>query len=159
MTTEKKRTIAISNELIHSNLNGTPAQNKLILQVMGNVRKDDEGFEVLEFDLRNELNSNNSKEMDKFAANLRSKQFKLSSGEKTTWLPLFGSISMMEGSNIMQARLSEEVKPFLLGLKSHFTQYREADALQTIEGTYSYKLFQVLSCESMGGQRTEWRCQ
>ena len=61
-----------------------------------------------------------------------------------------------KGTSIVQARLSEEVKPYLLGMKSHFTQYQEGEAMKTIDGTYSYKLFQLLSCKSMGGTRTEW---
>ena len=156
MEEQKKRTIAVSNDFIHSNLTGTPAQSKLTLDLIGAIRKDDEDFEILEFDLRNELNSNSSTEIDKFVQKLRSKQFKLKQDDDDLWIPLFGLIKRRSKTNILQARLSEEVKPFLLGLRTHFTQYKESDALQTISGTYSFKLFQLLSCESMGGRRTEW---
>ena len=155
---EKKdnRVITISNDMMTSSLVGTPAQNKLMLKVMAEVRKDDEGFEIIEFDLRNMLNSHNRREIEKFVLDLGAKRFKLDKGDSDHYVPLFGLMKVDKGSSIVQARLSEEVKPYLLGLKSHFTQYQEIEAMKTIDGTYSYKLFQLLSCKSMGGTRTEW---
>ena len=138
-----------------SNLTGTPAQNKLIIKLLSEVKKDDEGFDVLEFNLREELNTNSIEKMYEFTKTLRAKEFKLEDEKDAYLYPLFGLMKISKETGMLQARLSEDVRPLLLGLKHQFTKFKKNEALQ-VSGTYAFKLFQMLKAVGMNGGIQEW---
>ena len=152
------RTLAMSNDVILSNLTGTPAQNSLLIQLFAEIRMNDEGFEYLEFDLTKELKTNSLQEVNTFVARLRSMEFKLKmSDTKDMHIPVFGQIIHDKGKRTMEAVLSESFKPLLLGLERNFTQIKESHAIAMNTGTYEYKLFTILKAKSLNGRNKSWK--
>ena len=159
MGKEKKEMIVTRNDFIESNLTGTPAQNRILIELLSNIKIDDDGFEILEFELKNHVDASNSKEVANFIKNLKLKSFVRDNDEKKEEFMIFSKFTTLKDTRILQAQLSENIRPMLLELEKNFTKYFRSDAEQTIGGTYNYKLFQLLKKNSYNGNECEWICE
>jgi len=138
-----------SNDLIISRYNLSLAEQRLILQVISMIDKDDEDFKDYYVSISGYLNlignnSNNYYQIKKFVEELLKKplHIPLQNGNFLicNW---FSSIVYLSEKGTLVCRFDPHLKPYLLQLKNHFTSYRLENILK-LKSKYSIRLYEVL---------------
>ena len=137
------------NDLIISRYNLSLAEQRLILQVVSMINKDDEDFKDYYVSISDYLdlvgsNSNNYYQVKKFTEELLKKplHIPLQSGNflACNW---FSSIVYLSEKGVIVCRFDPHLKPYLLQLKNRFTAYRLENVLK-LKSKYSIRLYEVL---------------
>jgi hypothetical protein len=154
-TDNKQLIIRKSNELIEARYKLTLAEQRLVLLVASEISPDDMDFKqykisVADFAKMFELESCNSlyEKVQNAANSLVGKTLQLSTDdticEMTTWLSY---VKYVKGSGLIHLEFHRSLKPYLLQLKSHYTQY---DMNQVIDFTsqYSIRFYELLKMDA-----------
>jgi len=137
------------NDLIISRYNLSLAEQRLILQVVSMIDKDDEDFKDYYVSISDYLdlvgsNSNNYYQVKKFTEELLKKplHIPLQDGNflACNW---FSSIVYLSEKGAIVCRFDPHLKPYLLQLKNRFTAYRLENVLK-LKSKYSIRLYEVL---------------
>lgn len=145
-----------SNELIEARYKLTIGEQRLILLLATQIRKDDEDFKdyeirVDDFARMFDLGTSSSlyEKVEQAADSLLGKIITLKSNEeteKTTWLSY---IKYIHGSGKVRLRFDKSLKPYLLQLNKSihgFTQYHLKTVIN-FKSSYSIRLYELLKME------------
>lgn len=149
-------TVRKSNELIEARYKLTIGEQRLILLLATQIRKDDEDFKdyeirVDDFARMFDLGTSSSlyEKVEQAADSLLGKVITLKSDEeteKTTWLSY---IKYINGSGKVRLRFDKSLKPYLLQLNKSmhgFTQYNLKTVIN-FKSSYSIRLYELLKME------------
>jgi plasmid replication initiation protein len=137
------------NDLIISRYNLSLAEQRLILQVVSMINKDDEDFKDYYVSISDYLdlvgsNSNNYYQVKKFTEELLKKplHIPLQDGNflACNW---FSSIVYLSEKGVIVCRFDPHLKPYLLQLKNRFTAYRLENVLK-LKNKYLIRLYEIL---------------
>ena len=137
------------NDLIISRYNLSLAEQRLILQVVSMIDKDDEDFKDYYVSISDyldlvESNSNNYYQVKKFTEELLKKPLHIPlQGGNFLACNWFSSIVYLSEKGVIVCRFDPHLKPYLLQLKNRFTAYRLENVLK-LKSKYSIRLYEVL---------------
>lgn len=150
---DKQLVIKKSNDLIEARYRLTLGEQRLILLLASQIRKDDEDFKDYEVRVEDfahwfSLGASSSiyEKVEQIADNLIGKVVTLKSDhevEKTTWISY---IKYVRGSGVVKLRFDKSLKPYLLQLKANFTQYN-LSCVVNFKSSYSIRLYELLKME------------
>lgn len=149
----RNKTVTKANELIQkSRFSLSLQQQKIVLYLISQISPYDEEFKLYEFSIQefcricgiNETSGGNYQILKSAIKEIRDKSIwvRLSDDRETTlaWIekPYFDP-----GSGIIQIRLDEDMKPFLLQLKQNFTSYELFWTLH-FKSKYTIRLYELV---------------
>ena len=148
------------NEFINFRHTLTMQEARVFLSVVAQVEKEDEEFKIYKIDIQQFVEQTGLKkkniysEIKRVSSDLRKKEFR-KEREDGSFL-ICGYVSSAEyksGEGFVELTFDPKLKPYLLGLKTKFTQYdiRNILALRSI---FSILLFQFLKQFEKIGERT-----
>jgi plasmid replication initiation protein len=162
-SSKKSLVIRKSNSLIEARYSLSLAEQRFILLLASAISPDDEDFKKYEIkvaDFAKMFGLENCKsiyaDVQKAAKELVGKRLDLSKdGEEiyTTWLSY---VKYIDGSGVINSEFHSSLKPYLLQLKSHFTQY---DFFQVIDfkSQYSMRLYELLKMEAYKAKNGQFK--
>lgn len=149
----RHQTVVKANDLIQkSRFNLSLQQQKIILYLISHINEEDEEFNLYEFsivdfcrvcgiDLSNGKNYHDIKQAIKDIAD-KSLWINLD-GDEETLLRWIDKPYINKKSGTIKIRLDEDMKPFLLQLKSNFTQYELIYTLH-FKSKYTIRLYELI---------------
>lgn len=150
---DKQLVVKKSNDLIEARYKLTLGEQRLILLLASQIRKDDEDFKDYEVRVEDfvqwfNLGASSSvyEKVEQIADNLIGKVVTLKNDnevEKTTWISY---IKYIRGSGVVNLRFDKSLKPYLLQLKANFTQYN-LSCVVNFSSSYSIRLYELLKME------------
>lgn len=150
--TTENALVVKQNDLIISRYNLSLAEQKLILQVVSMIQKDDEDFKdylikVSDYlDLIESSASNTYKKIKEFTELLLKKPLYIPQDDKNfivcNW---FSSLRYINKKGYLICRFDPILKPYLLKLKKNFTSYKLKNILK-LKSKYSIRLYEILKC-------------
>ena len=164
LNSDNNKTIVIrkSNELIEARYKLSLAEQRLIFMLAAEISPNDKDFKsyqihVAEFARLFGLESCNAiyKEVQKAAKELVGKRLDLSKNGKeiyTTWLSY---VEYVDGSGIVKLEFHSSLKPYLLQLKNHFTQYN-LDYVINFSCQYSVRFYELLKMDSFKAKENKF---
>ncbi len=162
-SSNKPLVIRKSNSLIEARYSLSLGEQRLILLLASTISPDDKDFKsyqikVADFAKMFGLENCKSihKEVQKAAKELVGKRLDLSKdGEEiyTTWLSY---VKYIDGSGMLDLEFHSSLKPYLLQLKSHFTQYNMTQVID-FKSQYSIRLYELLKMESFKANNGQFK--
>jgi plasmid replication initiation protein len=151
--TDKPLSVRQSNELIEASYKiPSIGEGRLIRMLIAQIQPSDEDFKsyrisVSDFAQMFGLSGNSVHEqIEKSARGLRDREIIIRKGKSwfaTGWL---SHAEYIEGTGYIEISFHAKLKPYLLQLKTHFTQY-ELEKIVTFKSGYSMRLFELLKTE------------
>lgn len=149
----RNKTVTKANELIQkSRFSLSLQQQKIVLYLISQISPYDENFNLYEFSIQefckvcgiDESSGGNYQILKAAIKEIRDKSIwiKLSDGRETT-LAWIEKPYIDPGSGIIQVRLDEDMKPFLLQLKQNFTSYELLWTLH-FKSKYTIRLYELV---------------
>ena len=152
-----------SNKLIEARYRLSVWEQRLILLLACEVSSDDEDFQdyelkVSDFSQRFGLDKCNAiyGEVEKACAELVGKRIELSTSEKKIFATWFSYAEYMEGSGVVKIRFDKSLKPYLLQLQGHFTQYPLSHVVN-FKNQYSIRLYELLKMDAFKAKQGEFK--
>jgi plasmid replication initiation protein len=150
----KNQVIRKSNELIEARYKLSLAEQRVVLLLASEISPNDEDFKDYEIrvaDFAKMFGLEKCKamyaEVEKAAESLLRETIKLKNNnikELTNWLSY---VKYVEGSGVVQLRFDKSLKPYLLQLKGHYTQF-QFNHVMSFKSQYSMRLYELLKMES-----------
>lgn len=141
------------NELIEARYRLTLGEQRLILLLVSQISPDDVDFKdyqirVADFVQMFELGSDKSvyEKVEQAAQSLVGKKLELSTGNRKKFATWLSYVEYVEGSGVVEMRFDKSLKPYLLQLKAHFTQYQLKRVVH-FKSQYSIRLYEFLKTE------------
>lgn len=148
------------NEFINFRHTLTMQEARVFLSVVAQVEKEDEEFKIYRIDIEKFVEAAGLKrkdmheELKKVSDQLTSKKFRRE-GEDGSYLitNYISSAEYRSGEGFVELTFDPKLKPYLLGLKTKFTQYDIRNIL-SLRSIFSILLFQLLKQFENIGERT-----
>ena len=148
--TEKPQIIRKSNELIEARYRLSIAEQRLVILLASEITPDDEDFKsyeirVSDFAKMFGLQTDKSiyEKVEQAAEGLLSQKIVLQDNETkevTNWLSY---VKYVKGSGVVVLEFHKSLKPYLLQLKGHYTQY-QLNHVMNFKSQYSMRLYELL---------------
>lgn len=156
--------ITKSNDLIEARFKLSLNQQRLILFLISIIKADDDDFydyelRVSEFAEMFGLEYDNDMKVtiENAARGLVGRELDLSCGEDKEYVTWFSYAKYINKKGLIVIRFDKSLKPYLLQLKSHFTQYRLLSVVK-FKSLYSIRLYENLkSYEYLGNGKGFYR--
>lgn len=152
-TNEKSLVVRQSNELIEASYKiASIGEGRLMRMLIAQISPTDEDFKTYRISVSdfarffNITSKSINEQIEKSARALRDREILLRNGKSwfsTGWL---SSAEYIHGSGYVEVSFHAKLKPYLLGLKSYFTQYQLEDLIKFKSG-YSIRMFELLKKE------------
>ena len=150
----KQQIIRKSNELITARYKLSIAEQRLVLLLASEISPDDDDFKAYEIRVADfakmfGLESDKSiyEKLEQAAEGLLSQKIILQNNntkELTNWLSY---VKYVKGSGVVNLEFHKSLKPYLLQLKSHFTQYN-SNYVMNFNGQYSVRIYELLKMDA-----------
>jgi plasmid replication initiation protein len=160
MATDKARTTEIvkkDNRLIEAKYALSINEQRIIYSIIGKIHADDDDFEDYTIDLAEVADFFGVSKSRSFyydiqnnAKNLMEKTVDISSGRTRRFCQWLSFLEYNEGEGSMTLRFDKALKPYLLQLKSNFTQYQLA-AVANFKNSYSIRFYEFLKMHQYKG--------
>jgi len=147
-------TVRKHNDLIEARYQLPSLQEQRVIHMLlGQIKPDDEdfkGYKILVSDFAKIAGiraDNLYSQMDSITMSLRDRRVSIRQGKSflhTGWL---SSAKYIHGSGYVELRFDPNLKPYLLQLKDHFTQYK-LDAVLHFKSVYAIRLYEMLKKEA-----------
>lgn len=147
-------TVRKHNDLIEARYQLPSLQEQRVIHMLlGQIKPDDEdfkGYKILVSDFAKIAGiraDNLYSQMDSITMSLRDRRVSIRQGKSflhTGWL---SSAKYVHGSGYVELRFDPNLKPYLLQLKDHFTQYK-LDAVLHFKSVYAIRLYEMLKKEA-----------
>lgn len=133
-------------------------EQRVIHMLLAQIKPDDEdfkGYQILVSDFAKIAGIRADSlysQMDSITMSLRDRRISIRQGKSflhTGWL---SSAKYVHGSGYVELRFDPNLKPYLLQLKDHFTQYK-LDAVLTFKSVYSIRLYEMLKKEAFKAKK------
>ena len=157
---QKMKTLSIvakSNELIEAQYKLSLNEQRLILLLISIIQPDDDEFHDYDLHVSEfasmfgiECVKNIHALVQEAAKSLVGRRLDLSIGDKKKYVAWFSHAEYIEGKGIINISFHKSLKPYLLQLKSRFTQYKLNHVVR-FKSSYSIRLYELLkSYEYLG---------
>ena len=156
--------VAKSNDLIEARYRLSLNEQRLILLLISIIQPDDDDFH--DYELRAtefanmfgiECDKDINSRVEEAAKNLVGKRLDLSIGDEMEYVAWFSKAKYTKGKGVIIIRFDASLKPYLLHLKSHFTQYK-LHSIVKFKSSYSIRLYELLkSYEYLGNGESFYR--
>lgn len=150
MNSKKLPVIRKSNDLIEARYKLSIIEQRLIFLLMAEISPNDEDFKDYEIHVSNfarvfRLKSTNSlyEKVQNAANSLIGQRIFLRQGKKVEGMAWLSYICYNEGEGVVYLRFDKALKPYLLQLKSHYTQY-DLDNIVSFKSQYSIRFYELL---------------
>lgn len=151
----KTQVIRKSNELIEARYKLTIAEQRVVLLLASEISPNDEDFKdyeirVSDFAEMFGLQTDKSlyEKVQNASDSLLGRTLQLStdvnSSRKTAWLSY---VEYVKGSGVVKLRFDKSLKPYLLQLKGHYTQY-QFNFVMNFKSQYSMRLYEILKMDA-----------
>ena len=151
----KNQVIRKSNELIEARYKLSIAEQRLVLLIASEISPEDEDFKDYEIRVADfakmfglEADKSLYDKVQASADSLIGKTLQLSTdiktSRKTVWLSY---VEYIKGSGLVKLRFDKSLKPYLLQLKSHFTQY-QLNYVMEFKSQYSIRFYELLKMDA-----------
>lgn len=148
---ENKHYTVMANDIVRGKQDMSLQEARILRLLITQVVKEDDDFKTFTCniqDLADFLNidsSNLYREIQTICTNLAQRIVKVSTGNPKQPWKVFTWISYAEydGNGTITMRLSENIKPYILGLNAYFTQYQLENILE-MKSFYSIRLYELL---------------
>ena len=151
---DNHKMIRKSNELIEARYRLGVGEQRLVLLLASEISPSDDDFQdyevrVADFARMFNLESDKSlyEKVEQAAENLLGKIITLTDGpdvERTVWLSY---VKYIKGSGVVKIRFDKSLKPYLLQLQGHFTQYNLKHVIG-FKSQYSIRLYELIKMEA-----------
>ena len=142
-----------SNELIDARYKLSVAEQRLILLLLSKISPSDKDFKDYEIRVAElaemfnlELNGYLYEQLQNTAENLVGQRIRLRENKIVEVMAWFSYIRYEEGTGVVKLRFDKSLKPYLLQLKSHFTQYHLNHPVD-FKSQYSIRLYELLKMD------------
>lgn len=150
-----------SNRLIEARYRLTVLEQKLMLTLISKIQPGDEDFKIYTFrimDLAKDFGIDLKmayQELAKLTYDLMKKPLEIYSDEKKERLHVnwVSSAKHLENTGLLELKISDELKPYLLQLKSQFKAYPLQTVMQ-FKHVYSFRVYELLKQYETPGERT-----
>lgn len=150
------------NDLAGARYDLTLSENRLVLEAMRNIDKDDEDFKEYKLDvnvfvgLLDTKNKNEPSRIREFCKTILSKPIEIpkSDGLGFLYCNWFSSLEYNMAERKITCCFDPKLKPFLLKLKQSFTKY-DIRVLLKIQSIYALRLYMLLKTELWKGNGSE----
>jgi plasmid replication initiation protein len=143
-----------SNELIEARYKLSVSEQRLIFLLLAEISPNDEDFkdyelQVSDFAKMFGLESDKSLygKVQNAAKELRSRDLNLSTHNSEIYTSWLSYVEYVNGSGVILLRFDKSLKPYLLQLKSHFTQY-DLDNIISFKSQYTIRLYELLKMDT-----------
>lgn len=158
----ENKMIRKANHLIEASYKLSAVEQKVIAILASTIKTEDDDFKlypirIKDFQSFTGTSSNNYERMEDVILGLKEKNIKIifpnEEGKKVilnvSWL---SSTKHTEGSGVIELRFDPSLKPFLLQLKTRFTNYRLKNVIQ-LRSQFSIRIYELLKQYERLGQR------
>lgn len=138
-----------SNALIEANYKLSTIEQKIILYIISQIRKDDADFKMYKLPIQefSELlgyrGSPKYTELREITKNLMRKVLEIREGQKLKQLSWVSYVEYDEHSGYVSLAFDPRLKPYLLQLKREFTTYRLKNVME-LKSSYSIRMYELL---------------
>ena len=149
----RHKTVRKANALIQkSRFDLSMQQQKILLYLISQITPNDEDFKEYEFNIQefckvcgiDEKNGKNYKDLKKAIQEIRNKSIWVTMPNGVDSLLAWVEKARIDsGSGIVQIRLDDDMKPFLLQLKQNYTQYELIFTLR-FKSKYTIRLYELI---------------
>ncbi|MDD1606966.1 MAG: replication initiation protein [Methylococcaceae bacterium] len=153
MTSDNLPIIRKSNDLIDARYKLSVAEQRLILLLLSKISPSDKDFKDYEIRVADlaemfnlELNGYLYEQLQNTAENLVGQRIRLRENKIVEVMAWFSYIRYEEGTGVVKLRFDKSLKPYLLQLKSHFTQYHLNHPVD-FKSQYSIRLYELLKMD------------
>lgn len=142
-----------SNDLIVACSKLTVSEQRILVLLASEILPSDEDFKdyelrVSDFAKMFSLEINGLYvELENTSLNLMKQQIKFKVGNTIEVINWLSYIKYVKGSGIVKLRFDKALKPYLLQLKSHYTQY-DLNSIVSFKGRYSVRFYELLKMEA-----------
>jgi plasmid replication initiation protein len=151
----KNQVIRKSNELIEARYKLSLAEQRVVLLLASEISPNDEDFKdyeirVADFAEMFGLQTDKSlyEKVQNASDSLLGRTLQLSTdvntSRKTAWLSY---VEYVKGSGVVKLRFDKSLKPYLLQLKGHYTQY-QFNYVMNFKSQYSMRLYEILKMDA-----------
>ena len=151
-----------SNYLVEASYKLSPVEQKMLLFLASSINLEDKDFKEYSLKIKDfqdslENESENYNRLEKIILDLKEKNLKIvypneNGVEVTLNVSWLSSSKYVDGSGVVQLCFDPSLKPFLLRLKSHFTNYRLENIVQ-LKSQFSIRIYELLKQYEKIGQR------
>lgn len=151
VTFDTNNYVAMANNMIlHSASNLTLNEVKLLRFFIMQTKKDDKELYSFSVNVKTlaktlEISEKNlTRDLDKMTTHIMKEVIYIGDGSKKKWKQ-FHWVDVCEyDSGVLSIKISDELKPFLVGLRGSFTRYRLAEIIN-LHSMYAIKIYEVLN--------------
>lgn len=143
-----------SNDLIEARYRLTVEEQRLVLLLSTAISPEDEDFKDYEIKVSAFAHTFNLekrkaiyKSVEEAARELAGKTINLSKDGKKVYASWLSYVEYVEGSGLLKLRFDKSLKPYLLQLKKHFTQYNLSSVIN-FRSSYSIRFYEFLKMET-----------
>lgn len=143
-----------SNDLIEARYRLTVEEQRLVLLLSTAISPEDEDFKDYEIKVSAFAHTFNLekrkaiyKSVEEAARELAGKTINLSKNGKKVYASWLSYVEYVEGSGLLKLRFDKSLKPYLLQLKKHFTQYNLSSVIN-FRSSYSIRFYEFLKMET-----------
>ena len=156
---ENERLIVKSNNLVEASYRLTAIEQKIILNLVSVIKKDDKEFQRYRFKISEFIDLLGIKDQSKYkgipeiAEGLMKKILTIQEGKNTLKVAWLSGVKVFHGEGIVEMEFSPYLKPYLLQLKERFTSYKLQEVIQ-LKSAYSVRIYELLKQYEKIGERT-----
>jgi plasmid replication initiation protein len=153
-----KNLVTKSNELImNSRYDLSLEEQKIIFSLVSTIEPNDEDFKEYRFEIKKYMNIIGVKDMDKYielpkiTRGLMRKVMEIPKDKGILQIAWLSSAFHSPGKGYIDLSFDPKLKPYLLKLKEHFTQYKLENIL-LMRSKYSIRVYEILKCNEFKKQ-------
>ncbi|MCK5684088.1 replication initiation protein, partial [bacterium] len=145
----EKNLVVKSNALIESKSSLTATEQKIVLCLISMISPEDEDFckyilKISDFmDIAGIKDKSSYRRIQNATETLMKKILKIKQPNSILFVAWLSSVKYLTGEGLVELEFSPELKPYLLNLKSHFTQYQLANVMK-LKSFYSIRIYELL---------------
>jgi len=145
----EKNLVVKSNALIESKSSLTATEQKIVLCLISMISPEDEDFckyilKISDFmDIAGIKDKSSYRRIQNSTETLMKKILKIKQPNSILFVAWLSSVKYLTGEGLVELEFSPELKPYLLNLKSHFTQYQLANVMK-LKSFYSIRIYELL---------------
>jgi len=155
----EKSLVVKSNALIESKSSLTATEQKIVLCLISMIAPDDEDFckyilKISDFmDIAGIKAKSSYQRIYDATEKLMKKILKIKQPDGILFVAWLSSVKYLTGEGLVELEFSPELKPYLLNLKSHFTQYQLENVMK-LKSFYSLRLYELIKQYESFNERT-----
>lgn len=132
-------------------------EQRIILMLLSQIKPEDEdfkGYRITVSDFAKMIGTSSKsiyEDMERITRSLRSREIGIRKGKNFFYTGWLSSVEYKHGSGYVELCFDPKLKPYLLQLKAHFTQYRLENVLH-FKSVYAIRLYEILKKDAFKGK-------